>query len=196
MLNISCFIIIAICVAMTWQEGLWTNALSMVNALFAAIIASMYFEPLAGFLDTQMPSYTYFNDFLAIWFIYCLAFLFLRTIAETLSPSRVRFKLPVDKIGGAIAGLSTAWFVVMFFLVTIHVAPLNQIPFKGTFSPTPTANNFFVGPDRMWLGFLQSRSDGAMATSGPNRFDPDSEFILKYGERRLRFSKEKKMRVK
>ncbi|MFC1759327.1 CvpA family protein [Planctomycetota bacterium] len=196
MLNICVFIIIAICVAMTWQEGLWTNAISVINALFSAIIASMYYEPLAGFLDTQMPTFTYFNDFLSLWFLYCFAFLFLRTIAETLSTSRVRFKLPVDKMGGAAAGLAIGWFLIMFFVFTIHVAPLNQIPFKGTFSPTPTANNFFVAPDRMWLGFLQSRSAGAMATSGPTRFDPDSEFILKYGERRMRFSKEKKFRVR
>ena len=196
MLNISVFIILAICVAMTWQEGLWTNALSVLNALFAAIIASLYFEPLADFLDTQMTTYTYFNDYLAIWFLYCFSFLFLRTIAETLSPNRVRFKLPVDKLGGAAAGLTVGWLVAMFFIFTIHVAPLDQSPFKGTFSKTPKSNNFFVGPDRMWMGFLHSRSAGAMSTSQPNVFDPNGEFVLKYGERRLRFSKEKKMRVK
>ena len=140
-LTISVLIIVAICLAMTWQEGLWTNALSVLNCLFSAILASMYFEPLAGFLDTQMESYTYFNDFLAIWFLYCFAFLFLRTIAETLSPNRVRFKLPVDKLGGAAAGLGIGWFVAMFFLFSIHVAPLNQSPFKGSFSPTPKVLN-------------------------------------------------------
>ncbi|MCA9213362.1 MAG: CvpA family protein [Planctomycetales bacterium] len=196
MLNICVFVIIAICVAMTWQEGLWTNALSVLNTFFSSIIASMYFEPLASFLDTQMPTYTYFTDFLAIWFLFCFSFLFLRTISETLSPARVRFKLPVEKMGGAAAGLCIGWFVGMFFIFTIHVAPLNQSPFKESFSPTPTATNFFVGPDRMWMAFLHSRSSGAMAKSTPEVFDPNAEFILKYGERRLRFSKQKRMRVR
>jgi uncharacterized membrane protein required for colicin V production len=197
MLNITLIVIIAICVSMTWTEGLWTNTLSALNVLFSAIIASMYYEPLATFFDSQAPSYTYFMDFLAAWSLFCFAFLFLRTIAETLSPARVRFKLPVDKLGGGVAGLAIGWFLVMFFLFTVHVAPLNRTPFRGTFAKTPTANTFFfLAPDRLWLGFLQSRSAGTLATSNPNVFDPKSEFVLKYGERRERFSKEKKMRVK
>jgi uncharacterized membrane protein required for colicin V production len=197
MLNISIIVIVVIIVSMTWTEGLWTNTISALNTLFSAIIASLYYEPLATFLDSQAPSYTYFLDFLAAWFLFCFSFLFLRTIGETLSSARVRFKLPVDKLGGGAAGIVIGWFVIMFFVFTIHLAPLNRTPFRGTFAKTPTSNNFFfLAPDRLWLGFLQSRSAGSLKTSGPNVFDPQSEFILKYGERRERFSKEKKMRVK
>ena len=196
MLMISVIVILAVCVAMTWTDGLWTNTLTCINAFFAAVVASNYYEPVASFMDEQLPSFTYFWDFLSLWALYALAFMVLRICTDQSSKTRVRFKLPVDRFGAGIAGLCIGWMVVCFFLFSVHLAPLSRSPFRGKFQETPTSSNFFLSPDRLWLGFLQSRSEGAMSTIEPKVFDEESEFILKYGQRRQTFSKQKKMRVK
>jgi hypothetical protein len=48
----------------------------------------------------------------------------------------------------------------------------------------------------MWLGFFQSRSQGALSKSSATPFDPQGEFIFKYATRRDNFSREMEMRVK
>jgi hypothetical protein len=195
-LYIFVIIIIAICVAMTWTQGLWTNLISLFNAAFAGVFASNYFEPLAQFLESQAESYTYFWDFLSIWMIFSFAFLVLRTATDGFSKTRVRFRLPVETFGSPIAAALTGWVVVSVFLFSLHTAPLPRNSFGGAFQKTPTSSNFPLSPDRLWLGFLQSRSEGVLATAEKNVFDPNSEFILRYGERRERFSQEKTMRVR
>lgn len=187
MLTVVVLVIIALIVSMTLTEGLWGNLLSMVNAIFAAIIATNLFEPAADFLDGQAPSMTYFADFLMLWLIFAFTFGVLRAITDQISMTRVRFKMPVEATGRILFGLLTAWVVVSFFLFSLHTAPLPRVHFGGSFGQSPDSSNFFLDPDRLWLGFIQSRSKGAFATSEPNVFDPESEFILKYGERRQRF---------
>jgi hypothetical protein len=187
MLTISVLVIIALIVSMTWSEGLWGNLLSAINALLAAVIATNVFEPAADFMDSQTPSLTYFSDFIMLWLIFGFTFGILRALTDQISPTRVRFKLPVEASGRALFGLLTAWTVVCLFLFSLHTAPLVRNHFGKAFGKAPDASNFFLDPDRLWLGFMQSRSEGALATSQPNVFDPNSEFILKYGERRKRF---------
>lgn len=188
MLNIFVLVIIALIVSMTLTEGLWGNFLSMINAIFAAIIATNLFEPAADFMDGQAPSLTYYWDFLMLWLIFAFSFGILRSITDQISTTRVRFKMPVEASGRILFGLITAWVVVCLFIFSLHTAPLVRNHFGGAFGKSPDASNFFLDPDRLWLGFMQSRSKGAFATSEPNVFDPQSEFIMKYGERRQRFS--------
>ncbi len=78
MLTVSVLVIVALIVSMTWSEGLWSNLLSMLNAFFAAIIATNVFEPAADFMDGQAPSLTYFWDFLMLWLIFGFVFGILR----------------------------------------------------------------------------------------------------------------------
>ena len=99
MLNVFVLVIVALIVSMTWSEGLWGNLLSMLNAFFAAIIATNVFEPAANFMDGQAPSLTYFWDFLMLWLIFGFTYGILRAITDQISPTRVRFKLPVEAGG-------------------------------------------------------------------------------------------------
>jgi hypothetical protein len=85
---------------------------------------------------------------------------------------------------------------VCLFLFSVHTAPLARTCFGGAFQATPTSSNFPLSPDRLWLGFLQSRSEKALAKSEPVVFDKDSEFIIRYAERRQRFSEIPTMRVR
>lgn len=191
MLTIFITVIMLVVISMLWNEGLWSNALTMVNAFLASIVATNLYEPLAGFMDKQADSLTYFWDFLSLWLIFAISFGVFRSLTDQLSKTRVRFKMPVDLAGRAIFGLGTAWYVAMFTLFSLHTAPTDRSSFGKGFAASPDAANFFFSPDIQWLGFMQSRSEegGAMARSTAVPFDPKSEFILKYGQRRREFGK-------
>ena len=203
------FIIILICVAFLWNEGLWGNAISLVNVTIAALIATNYFEPLAGFLEgmgNAMASFTYFWDFLSIWMIFVVAMVIMRTTTDFLTKTKVKFKAPVEHAGRAIVALLVGWVMMSFTCMTLHLAPLAERPIGGSFHNATKADggliidknlpNHFAGilaPDRFWLAVVQKRSGakddgystGALARWwGQRTFDPKSRFIFKYGARR------------
>jgi hypothetical protein len=188
MLNVFVLVIVALIVSMTLSEGAWGNLLMTFNAVFAAIIATNLFEPAADFMDRRAGSLTYFWDFLMLWLIFGFTYGLLRALTDQFSKTRVRFRMPVEATGRILFGLLASWVVVCFFIFSLHTAPLVRNHFGKAFGKGPDASNFFLDPDRLWLGFMQSRSEGAFAKSEPNVFDPKSEFILKYAERRQRFS--------
>jgi hypothetical protein len=195
-LTITLIALFFICFAMLWNEGMWGNALTLINAILAAVIASNFFEPAADFMDKQAGSYTYLWDYLMLWGLFALSFLVLRAVTDAISPYRIKYKLPVEQAGRAFFALATGWLLVCFFLMALHTAPLAQTAFKGSFGTSPMANYFLgTAPDRIWLGYMQSLSRGILSQGTPQVFDSDATFIPKYGSRRDNFSKEPEVRV-
>ena len=97
--------------AMCIQQGLWSNTLTAINILLSGLIAFGCYAPLAKLaVENGMGEYTYLLDFLFLWVLYVAAFVILhRVFSGQLSKTRMRFKNPIDTIGGpvmaAIAGL-------------------------------------------------------------------------------------------
>ena len=183
-------VVMFICVALMWNEGLWGSALMLVNVLFAGMLSMNYFEPLANYLDKMAPSYTYVWDFLCLWLIFVVVLLILRTVTDQISRSAVRFKKPIE-IGGQVGfAFLTAWVFVCFLLATLHTAPLARTALRGSFEPEPMGTSFFgTHPDRYWLAFIHSRSLGALGRRPPRAFDPEGEWIPKYAARRFGLQK-------
>ena len=178
-----------ICVAFLWNEGMWSNCLTLVNTLMSALVAMNYWEPAADFLTEKMPTYTYLTDYLAMWLIFFLCVAVMRAATAFLSRTQVRFIPPIEQAGRVISVFLIGWIMVCFTLTTLHTAPLARTAIRGSFQPTPMANNFLgLAPDRMWLGYVQHRSQNALSNTTPQVFDPDGDYIFKYGERRRKFS--------
>ena len=112
------FVAFFICIALMWNEGLWSNAITLINIVFAAMLAVNYFELLATWLDGQAPTYSYIWDFIALWAIFVASFAILRAITDNLSKYRVRFKMPVEHAGRVFFAAWAAWvvFQVALFL--------------------------------------------------------------------------------
>jgi hypothetical protein len=179
------FVIAFVCVAMLWNEGMWANTLTFVNVTLAAMLATNCYEPLANYLDQQAKSWTYVWDFLALWGVFSLAFALLRAVSDEISKHQVRFRVPVEVAGRVLFAVATAWVIICFTCMSLHTAPLARTAFRGSFAKEPLSNHFLgLAPDRIWLGFMHSRSKGALATSQPRVFDEEGEFIIKYGARR------------
>jgi hypothetical protein len=200
MVTLFLFLVLFICVAMCWNEGLWGNAITLVNVMLAAMIATNYFEPVAALIDKQMPSYTYLWDFLSIWLLFAFGYAVLRAFTDILSKTRVRFKMPVEHAGRIILAFAVGYVMMTFTAMTLHTAPLGEVAMRGSFGQVrkgfvadKAMPSYFFGlsPDRQWLAFMQTRSGESGALSRwavfgwkKRPFDPESRYIFKYAARR------------
>jgi uncharacterized membrane protein required for colicin V production len=179
------FAVVATCFA----EGMWSNAVRLINVVTAALLAVSFFEPVARQLDSWQPSYTYMWDFLSLWGLFSVFLLVFRELTDHLSHVNVRFLKLADRIGGVVLSIWIGWVMVCFTLMTLHTAPLGKkFLFEG-FSVEKDARMFFgmASPDVEWLGFTQKMSTGAFA--GSEEFDPNAEFMPKYATRRTDLEK-------
>lgn len=163
-----------------FAEGLWANAIRLVNVVTAALLATSYFEPVAGWIAALVPSYEYFADILAIWGLFALVLAVLNALTELVSRKNVRFPPVVDRIGSGLLVTWAAWVMVCFTLTTLHTAPLPRNSLFGSFRPEQRMF-FGLAPDRQWLAFVHKMSQGALSAAP---FDPESEFVIKYAHRR------------
>ncbi len=194
------------CVAMLWNEGMWSNAITLVNVTLAGLIATNYFEPLAARLDRMSPQYTYLWDFFMLWGVFALVYGVMRAVTDSISRHRVRFKMPVEHTGRVIFAIWAAWIMVGLTTMSLHLAPLGPNHFGGAFAKKPTSGNFLgMAPDRQWMAFVQKSSRGALSRShrqgaqagyhphpddqqkGRRVFDPQGDLVVKYRHRRAAF---------
>jgi hypothetical protein len=173
-----------------WFSGLWSGAITLVNLILAATIATCFYEPICAALEGvgAVASYTYLLDFVVLWLLFAITFAILRAFTDALSKESVEFPLPVEIGGRSIFALACGWIMVCFVAFSLHMAPLNSATPLGGFE-SPSSKTFAAAsPDRMWLGYMYSRSRPAMF--GGNQFDPNADFLLRYRERRVKFAAE------
>ena len=193
MLTLVLLLIFLITAGLLWLQGLWSNAITLINTTISAMVAINYFEPVAQLLENQSPSYVYLWDFLALWGLFALTFGVLRLATDLLSRRRVVFEFWTETVGRSLLAIWVAWIFIGFTCVTLHTAPLGPDLGMG-FQKTYASGNFLgMSPGKQWLGFMQSRSEGALGHGRP--FDPQSEFILKSYQRRVNFAAEPAYRV-
>ncbi|MCG8583906.1 MAG: CvpA family protein [Pirellulales bacterium] len=180
-------IIFVLCFASTAMQGVWNNAITLINVVLAALLATNYWEPVASWLDAWEHRYTYLWDILAIWLVFGVSFGILRTVTDKLSTVRVRFITLVDRIGGAFLSAWASWIMVCFTAMTLHLAPLAPNFMLGSFQPEPDSRMFMgMAPDRQWIALVHKVSGGSLTKGDTKQFDEQAEIILKYHTRRER----------
>jgi len=159
MLTLLMILIIALCVGFLFTEGMWGNAIRLVNVVTAGLLATSFYEPLADWLDGWNLSYTFAWDFLALWGLFVLFGVIFRLLTDFASRVKVRFLKLANQIGSAFFAFWIGWVMVCFTMFSLHLAPLAREPFAGGFQPE---KRMFLGlaPDRLWLGFVQKVSRG------------------------------------
>jgi hypothetical protein len=186
-------VIIFACMATLYDEGIWSNAIRLINVITSALLAVNFFEPVARWLEDMAPSYTYFCDFLALWGLFTIIFTILHQLTSQVSKVKVRFLALADRIGSGVFALWIGWVMVCFAAMTLHTAPLSRNFLFGGFK---AEDKMFLGlaPDRQWLGFVQRESLGPLCRSATPEewqkekyvFDPHAEFMLNYSSRRAK----------
>jgi hypothetical protein len=196
--------------AMLWLESLWSNTITLINVVLATLLAMSFFEPLASFLDGLLPSFTYLWDFLSLWLLFTVFFGILRIFTDKASRTRVKFKPPVEIPGRLISGMLVGLWMVAFTTTTLHTAVIPSAPFFGSMGQHPDDATFLIfRPDVSFLNFVQMTSRGSLAASpaagaetspypedaGRNVFDPYSDFVYKYRQRRRNLENGTTLRV-
>jgi hypothetical protein len=193
-------ILFILIIASTWWFGLWSNLITLVNLLLAAMIATSIYEPVSDLLLSFNKIYRLLYDFIAIWLSFCLAFFILRAITDVTSSFRVKFDPITEMAGRSILSIWIAIVFICFSFFTLQLAPLKP----NTYKQNVPKSEMGTIPDRAWLSFMQSRSRGALSAgtgkqifkkysleqhpddAGKNMrvFDPFSEFLPYHAEKR------------
>src|SRR4029079_580963 len=92
--------------AMTVREGLWSNTLTLISIIISGLVAFGFYSKLVIYLDEDMTNgqHTYWLHFAIVWALYCVTMIIVRTLFAAASKTRMRFKHPIDPIGGPIVG--------------------------------------------------------------------------------------------
>lgn len=205
-------LIFAMIIGISWWFGSWNIMINLINFYISALVASNYYEAAADQLESFNNTFTYVADFVALWGIFFVSFLVLRSITDMLS--RYKMQLP-NWLEYILRGVLGFWLAAGFFcfsMFSLHLAPLPPNVFQANVQDS----TFGFGPDRMWLAFVQSRSRGALAESknamfvgeydlqdhpddvdlNSRVFDPHAQFIPTYHSRRQNLSEVTALRVK
>lgn len=161
--------------AMMVREGLWSNTITLINIIISGIVAFGFFSPLAVYFDEMTDGqYTYLMDFLVIWALYVVTMLVCQSITRAASKTRMRFKHPIDPVGGPAVALIAAWVMGSFVMATLHASPMPKDAFGGKLalsdSDVDTASSI-GSPDLAWLRFMEQMSaPDALGSGGTGKF--------------------------
>jgi hypothetical protein len=187
LLGIVLLVILGAAVACLWNRGMWTGMLTLINTVFAALLAMNYFQAAANLFGKDSGSNML--DFVCFWGSFIVFSTLLRVVSDLTSRVRVRFPYPVDLAGAVLLSLSTGWVVLCFAVTSLHVSPLERTLFQGfifgdALKIMRTPDEQLLGKsDRLWLAFTRQVSLGAFKNSDEG-FDPQGEFVFKYAARR------------
>ena len=90
-----CLLILGVCVGFLFRDGLWGNAIRLVNVVFAGLLTMNFYEPLATWLmnyGEEFHSYAAFWDFLAMWTCFVFFVVVFRAVTDTVSRVRMRWE--------------------------------------------------------------------------------------------------------
>ena len=167
-------VILGASIAFSSRDGIWTNLIRLFNLIFSGLIATTYFETLAGTLEGMLPSYTYLLDFLSIWAIFIIVYVILKELTNRLSLVKVWFPAIIDKWGGVALSVILGFTMLSFSVFALYTAPL-QPNYRGIHnSPTLTGG---------WAVFAKMESDGALQAG--TSFGETKDYYDRYNKRRI-----------
>lgn len=111
-------------IAMTVNEGLWSNAVTLLCVLLGGLLAWHWGPVLGEFVIEQAkpsPENEWAFWFASIWGVYFLAVTVLRIIADRSSRVRMRFIRPLDMAGGILMGLVVAVMFSSFAAYALYI---------------------------------------------------------------------------
>jgi hypothetical protein len=176
--------------AMMVREGLWSNTIMLMNVIISGLVAFGFYSPLVIYLDEMADGeHTYWLDYAVIWALYVAAMVICRTLTAAASKTRMRFKNPIDPVGGPLMGLIAAWTLAAFTLATLHTAPMPKDGFSGKLVQSGVESaSAFTSPDVAWLRFVEKMSQpSALGSAGKTERFSARAFVKIYEDRRAKF---------
>ncbi len=185
--------------AMMVREGLWSNTISLVNIVISGLVAFGFYAPLTIWLDEMTGgANTYWLDFVCIWVLFTVTMLICRLVAAMASGTRMRFKNPIDPVGGPLVGLIAAWVLAAFVTATLYTSPMPADAFGGKLlhdDSEVVSASALTSPDLGWLRFVEHMSS-ASAFGAPSTATFSAEAFVKiYEDHRSKYKTAGGLRV-
>ena len=157
------FLVIVLLAAYLATQGWFSATLSFVCAVFAAILAAAWFEPLSSPINGWRPDYGHGVIFLLTFF---LAFSGLRIAADMIVPENVPLPKWLDWSGGGLMGFLAALVVAGAMVLGIEMMPVgtNLMPLAGIAGFNRYPEGLRGQRDGLWLnpdGFVEWIADMA-----------------------------------
>jgi hypothetical protein len=160
------------------SEGVWGAALQFFNVLFSTIITLNFYEPLAALIATNVSFLSGFADTMCILLLFSISLLILRLATENLSPTMVKFPMPVYHLGRIFFGLAASIMTTGILLIALDASPGQKKIFGFyDYKYQPMYKNRL---DKEVLAFFQYTTGYIFSRSGGSR-DPLNE----YGDARI-----------
>ena len=119
------FVVLLACVAFLYGEGMWGNAIRLVNVVTAALLATNFWEPVARILeDSVSKEFSYAWDIIALWGLFSVFVVVLTLATGYASRVKVRFLGIADRIGSIAFAVLIGYVMVCFTTMSLHTAPL------------------------------------------------------------------------
>jgi uncharacterized membrane protein required for colicin V production len=176
--------------AMMIQPGFWSNAITLINIIISGVVAFAFYSPLAIYLDEMLDGeYTYLLDFVCIWLLFIVTMVICRVITGVASKTRMRFKHPIDPVGGPVVALIGAWVMASMVMATLHTAPMPADAFSGKLLHDDVASaSSLSSPDIGWLRFMQTVTQADSFGRAGGGFSAEG-FVKIYEAHRTAFGK-------
>jgi hypothetical protein len=180
--------------AMMVREGLWNNTITFINILVSGLVAFSFYQPLSIYLDEMLEGeFTYALDFVTIWGLFVITMLVGRLLTGLASDTRLRFKNPIDPVGGPLVALLASWTLAAFVMATLHTSPMPKDAFGGGLlrsNDDVASASALMSPDLGWLRFVErvTKADALGHSGGAGAFSA-SAFVQIYADHREKFDK-------
>jgi Colicin V production protein len=184
--------------AMMVREGLWSNAITLVNILISGLVAFGLYSPLTIYVDEYFEGqFTYVLDFVMIWGLFAVTMVILRAASGTASKTRLRFKNPIDPVGGPLVGSLAAWVLATFVMATLHTSPMGKEQFSGKLVHADVESpSALSAPDLRWLRFVGDMSaPEALGSGSTGRFGAKG-FVKIYEDHRTKYEASPTVKVR
>ena len=150
----------------TWWFGFWNNMLTAINCLLAALIATSAYPVISQrVIDVNPESFTHVGDFVGLWAVFVISFIFLRGITDMVSKVKLKFDPITEMAGRTIFSIATTAVLLCFTSFTLQLAPMDQEVFSESGEPTGPAVSSI--PDQAWISYAQYASTGPLAADAP-----------------------------
>ena len=154
--NAVAFVLMLAVAYMSWVLGVFRAAMALASCVLAGAVAFGLYGPISAALPGagNLKSVWYYaGDAVALWGLFCLVFLGLRSLGDRLLREQSALPRLADRAAGAILGLGTGYLAVGMSLISIQMLPLNPDEVLGSYSPfmyDATHNAVVRNPD-LWM---------------------------------------------
>ncbi len=161
-------------------ESMWSNAIRFINVVFAALLATNFWEPVARLLENSVSKGgSYWWDFVALWVLFAVLITILQTVTKPGFESKVVSRRSITRSAECLR-VHDCGGPGLVRQLHLHTAPRGK----------SSARRFHTGRSRVprarrqWARFMTFASRGSMSKfGGPVEFDPKAKFDM-YRSRR------------